>query len=139
MPSKSTVILTPMPTTDSTRSSLRTIYMRMWKSLEENYYENIDAFLEAHNISSYDMYLKILSSGITRPMVFLQRETYEKWVNPFNPFIFNLLRSNMDLQFITEEYSCAAYVVEYVNKTSRGISNLNKIFLKQWMNIQSST
>lgn len=33
-----------------------------------------------------------------------------------------LLRSNMDLQFIIEEYSCAAYVVEYVNKTNRGIA-----------------
>lgn len=32
----------------------------------------------------------------------------------------------MDIQFITEEYSCAAYVVEYVNKTNRGISNLQR-------------
>lgn len=28
------------------------------------------------------------------------------------------------MQFIIEEYSCAAYVVEYINKTNRGISNL---------------
>ncbi|XP_044588824.1 ATP-dependent DNA helicase PIF1-like [Cotesia glomerata] len=30
------------------------------------------------------------------------------------------------MQFIIEEYSCAAYVVEYVNKTNRGISNLQR-------------
>jgi len=32
----------------------------------------------------------------------------------------------MDIQLITEEYSCAQYVVDYVNKTNRGISNLQR-------------
>lgn len=34
----------------------------------------------------------------------------------------------MDFQFITEEYSCAQYVVDYViyDKTNRGISNLQQ-------------
>jgi hypothetical protein len=42
------------------------------------------------------------------------------------PLEANVLNSNMDLQFILEEYSCAVYVVEYVNKTNRGISNLHR-------------
>ncbi|XP_069968672.1 uncharacterized protein [Bactrocera oleae] len=32
----------------------------------------------------------------------------------------------MDFQFITEEYSCAQCVVDYVNKTNRGIRNLQQ-------------
>jgi hypothetical protein len=48
------------------------------------------------------------------------------WTNIFHPWIANVLNSNMDLQFILEEYSCAAYLVEYVNKTNRGISNLHR-------------
>lgn len=32
----------------------------------------------------------------------------------------------MDLQFILDEYSYAAYVVEYVNKSNRGMTNLNR-------------
>lgn len=32
----------------------------------------------------------------------------------------------MDFHFITEEYSCAQYVVDYINKTNRGISNLQQ-------------
>ena len=63
---------------------------------------------------------------VTRPRVFLKRLPAEKWHNPFNPFIFNILKSNTDIQFITEEYSCAAYVVEYVNKTNKRISNLQQ-------------
>lgn len=126
MPSKATKILIPMPLTDTRRSTLHKIYLRMWNALEENDYENMDTFLAAHNVQSEDTYLDILRAGITRPMVILKRETSEKWINPFNPFIFSVLRSNMDMQFITEEYSCAAYVVEYVNKTNRGISNLQQ-------------
>ncbi|GFW99687.1 helitron_like_N domain-containing protein [Trichonephila clavipes] len=38
----------------------------------------------------------------------------------------NIVQSNTDFQFITEEYSCAAYVVEYINKTNRGVSNLQR-------------
>ncbi|XP_065082636.1 uncharacterized protein LOC135705014 [Ochlerotatus camptorhynchus] len=36
----------------------------------------------------------------------------------------------MDLQFILDEYSCAAYVVEYVNKTNRGVSCLQRDLIK---------
>lgn len=32
----------------------------------------------------------------------------------------------MDFQMIQDEYACAAYVVEYVNKSNRGISNLQQ-------------
>ncbi|CAN7978248.1 unnamed protein product, partial [Ixodes persulcatus] len=32
----------------------------------------------------------------------------------------------MDLQIVLDTYACAAYVVEYVNKANRGMSNLNR-------------
>jgi hypothetical protein len=54
----------------------------------------------------------------------------ELWTNTFHPWIANVLSSNMDLQFILEEYSCTAYVVEYVKKTNRGIINLHREFIK---------
>ncbi|CAF4947110.1 unnamed protein product [Pieris macdunnoughi] len=83
-----------------------------------------------NNISSDDEYRNILRAGIKRPRVFIKREPSEKWHNPFNPFILNLVKSNLDIQFITEEYSCAQYVAEYVNKTNRGISNLQREIIK---------
>jgi hypothetical protein len=42
------------------------------------------------------------------------------WTNTFNPWIASFLNSNMDLQIILDEYSYAAYVVEYVNKFNKG-------------------
>lgn len=127
MPVRSTIILLPMSPTDSRRVTYATVYKRIWKAFEDtDYYSSIDDFLKENKITSYDMYLTILQAGINRPRVFLKREPSEKWINAFNPFILNILKSNMDLQFIIEEYSCATYVVEYVNKTNRGISNLQR-------------
>jgi len=36
----------------------------------------------------------------------------------------------MDIQFITDIYSCANYVSEYVNKSNRRISNLQREIIK---------
>ncbi len=48
------------------------------------------------------------------------------WKNNFHPWIVNKLNSNMDLQFVLDEYLCTAYVVEYINKTNRGKSSLHR-------------
>lgn len=45
--------------------------------------------------------------------------------NTFNPYLAGEIKSNIDIQFILDEYSCAQYVVEYVNKSARGMGNLN--------------
>lgn len=50
----------------------------------------------------------------------------ELWINQFNLWLAERTKSNMNAQIILEGYSCAAYVVEYVNKTNRGISNLHQ-------------
>lgn len=67
-----------------------------------------------------------MRAGITRPRIFYERKPNEKWHNTFDPFILNVLGSNIDFQIILEEYSCSTYVVEYVNKTNRGVSNLQR-------------
>ena len=68
----------------------------------------------------------MLRYGISKPKIFYKRHPSEKWHNTFNTFIFNVLKSNVDFQIITEEYSCAEYVVQYLNKTNRGLSNLQR-------------
>ncbi|GFR29603.1 ATP-dependent DNA helicase [Trichonephila clavata] len=98
--------------------------------LENNDYPDIGTFYEANKVNSDEEYLNILRAGITCPRVFLKREPSEKWHNAFNPVLFSLLQSNTDIHFITEEYSCAAYVVEYVNKANRVISNLQRQIIK---------
>lgn len=126
MPIRQTTILIPLDKENPELQRLKSRYKNIRQNLESNDYENIEHFYQDNCIISDDDYVNILRAGITRPRVFLKRRPSEKWHNCFNPFILNVVGSNMDFQFITEEYSCAQYVVDYINKTNRGISNLQQ-------------
>ena len=126
MPIKTTMILTPMKDTEDGFKEYKAKYNALRKNLENYEYVDFQTFYEDNNINSDQEYVNIIRAGINRPRVFPKRQPYEKWHNPFNRFILNIVKSNTDFQFITEEYSCATYVVEYVNKTNRGVSNLQR-------------
>lgn len=126
MPSRTTTILSPMQKEEPGFREYANYYKSIRLNLENQDYLDIGDFYEDNNIISDGHYNNILRAGINRPRVFLRRQPHEKWHYAFNPFIFNILKSNMDIQFITEEYSCAAYVAEYVNKTNRGVSHLQR-------------
>ncbi|XP_053596141.1 uncharacterized protein LOC103578666 [Microplitis demolitor] len=126
MPSRSTTILSPMQKDEPNFKEHAQRYKNVRINLENNDYSDIDSFYKNNNITCDEDYNNILRAGIKRPRVFVKRQPSEKWHNPFNPFVFNIVRSNMDIQFITEEYSCANYVAEYVNKTNRGVSHLQR-------------
>lgn len=126
MPIKTTMILTPMKDTEDGFEECKKKYKALRKKLENYEYDNFQTFYEDNNINSDEEYVNVIRAGIDRPKVFPKRQPHEKWHNPFNPFIMNIVQSNTDFQFIAEEYSCAAYVVEYINKTNRGVSNLQR-------------
>lgn len=126
MPARKTMILIPMQKHEEGFTNYSKKYQEIRINLENNDHLDIDDFCNKNNIKSDEEYVQILRAGIKRPKPFLKRLPSEKWYNQFNPFILNKVRSNTDFQFITEEYSCAQYVVEYVNKTNRGISHLQR-------------
>ncbi|CAH2083800.1 unnamed protein product [Euphydryas editha] len=106
-------------------------YQLLKTNLENFDYNNFEHYYTHNNIVSDEHYYNIIRAGIVRPKLLYRRTPSEKWHNTFNPFVFRCLQSNMDFQIIQDEYACAAYVVEYVNKHNRGISNLH------WMIIQT--
>lgn len=130
MPSRSTIILSPIQKEEDEFSGYFKHYKNIKSYLENTDYSDIDTFYFQNNVLSDDHYHHILRAGIKRSRVFLRRQPSEKWHNPFNPFILNIMKSNMDIQFITDIYSCANYVSEYVNKSNRGISNLQREIIK---------
>lgn len=129
MPSKNTIILTPLKdTTEAELKTSRERYQKIQENLENNEYNDFEDFYHKNDIQSDDQYNLILRAGIRRPRYFIKRLPSEKLISAFNPFIFSILTSNMDIQLILEEYSCANYVVEYINKTNRGFSDFSRKF-----------
>ncbi|GBN51490.1 hypothetical protein AVEN_267640-1 [Araneus ventricosus] len=80
-------------------------------------------FLQHLNMS-YDEYFLAIRSGINRPMVFLKRNVNDVLINGYNPKILSLMQSNMDIQFVLDEYAVVAYLVDYINKPGRGLSRV---------------
>lgn len=124
-PMEYTTILIPLTTDDKRRDALKMKFADMHRSLEFEDFKSLSEFFQRHRIHDYSHYLNIIRAGINRPKVFLRRTFAERWINPFNPWISKTMGANCDIQFILDEYSCGTYVVEYVNKTDRGISNLH--------------
>ena len=69
-------------------------------------------------------YLKIIQSSLQSLTIFLKHSPCDIRINAFNKEILELHHANMDLKFITESWSCAMYVLKYINKSKRGISRL---------------
>lgn len=128
-PMNQTRVLIPIAAGDGRLESLSRRVVQMREALETKAFDTLEAFLADTNCT-YDYYLDVIRASIRRPTVCLKRSMTQLWTNPFNPWIAKILRSNMDLQFVVEEFSCAAYVVEYVNKTNRGISSLHRELIK---------
>lgn len=80
-------------------------------------------FLASNEVTLQE-YLEIVRSKLQRPTLFLRRTPNEGFINPYNKEILQLHSANMDIQFILDTYSCASYVLNYINKARRGLSKL---------------
>nr|XP_029715674.1 uncharacterized protein LOC109405238 [Aedes albopictus] len=96
--------LIPLTADDSRRDQLRKRASEMRQILETKAFDTLEEFLDDCKCT-YEYYLDVLRSSIKRPTIFLKRVMNELWTNPFNPWIAQKLRSNMDLQFILDVYS----------------------------------
>ncbi|CAN7949023.1 unnamed protein product, partial [Ixodes hexagonus] len=112
------------------RQKLKQRYEMMHDALERGSFVSLEDFLTTFDVRSDAEYMDILRAGFTRPCVLHRRTPAQKMVNPFNPWIAKVLDSNMDLQVILDHYACATYVVDYVNKADRGMSNLHKAVMQ---------
>ncbi|XP_077536008.1 uncharacterized protein LOC144148333 [Haemaphysalis longicornis] len=135
IPSNDTTIVVPFPPTEDEaekahRQKLKQRYEEMHDALERGSFISLEEFLATFDVRSDAEYMDILRAGFTRPCVLHRRTPAQKMVNPFNPWTAKVLDSNMDLQVILDHYACATYVVDYVNKADRGMSNLHKAVMQ---------
>lgn len=125
-PLDQTQIFFPLKSTDIRRGDLRKQAINIRKNLETRKYSTLKEFFDDNNIGTFANYFNIIRSTLYRPTTIFKRSMDQCFTNQFHPFIAGIFNSNMDIQFILDEYSCAAYVVEYVNKSNRGLGDLRR-------------
>ncbi|KAL3182511.1 hypothetical protein MRX96_007194 [Rhipicephalus microplus] len=106
--------------------ALKKKYDEMHTDLKSGDFEDLASFLRAFGLHFEKEYMDVLRAGLSRPCVLHRRTPAEMFVKAFNAWIGRVLDSNMDMQIILDHYACASYVVDYVNKSDRGMSNLKR-------------
>lgn len=105
--------------------------------------ENCDLTFEQFLTSlklSYDKYILAIRSSIKsgQKKVFLRRALSEIRVNNYNETLLKCWEANMDIQYILDPYACAAYIVSYISKGQRGMSNLLSTACRESKNASSN-
>jgi len=99
------------------------------KNLLHDVYNNnklnlmFDSFLQILEID-YQTYLNAIRVGLKQPKVLLKRDLKSIRLNAYNPDIMRLHRANMDIQYILNGYAISRYILDYINKSQRGMSLL---------------
>lgn len=122
-----TKILEPLPVDMEDKE--KQLHKQKWKEIQielgkpEVCELTFQVFLNHLDIS-YDDYELAIRSTLAGPKVFIKRDPCNVRVNAYNPPVLQAWQANTDIQFITNAYACAMYVVNYVSKGQRGVSEL---------------
>lgn len=69
-------------------------------------------------------YMLAVRSCLKTPTIFLKRTPNELRINNYNRACLSAWRANMDIQFVLDVYACAMYIVSYISKAQKGMSEL---------------
>ena len=121
----------PMPTTTIIRpyaGENRSLYEGHYKTIQDhlNKLENdvtFEEFLDIVALSEAD-YMMAIQTSVNTEKIFLRRKPIESRINPYMRDLLGVWKANHDVQFVLDAYACAMYIVSYINKSTKGMSNL---------------
>ena len=129
-PMRQTQILLPLDS-DMPQNEVK-MHKDRWKSIKKHLSDIKDD--QDTNISfgqllldlnvTEESYLLAVRSSLNAPSVFLKRNPNELHTKNYNPACLNAWRANMDIQYVLNVYACAVYIVNYISKAQKGMSEL---------------
>jgi hypothetical protein len=127
-PMTSTQILYPLDE-DTPQTAVKTS-KELWKNinnklndLKEGKDITFDQLLKEFDVSERQ-YIFAIRSSLNCPTIFLKRCPNELRINNYNPTCLLSWRANMDIQYVLDVYACAVYIVSYISKAQKGMSEL---------------
>ena len=127
-PMRQTMILYPL-NQDMPQSEIK-VHKTTWKSIKKY----LDDMREGEDISfdqllfnlnvTEESYLLAVCSSLHVATIFLKRNPNELTINNYNPACLSAWRANMDIQYVLDVNACAVYVVNYISKGQKGMSEL---------------
>jgi hypothetical protein len=137
IPMEETRILQPFPSdyiySDGEQDEYRAIIKKLNQLLSDdlNAIGTFDEMLVKLNCDK-EKYIKAVQSQLKATKILIKRAPKDARVNPYAAKILMLMQSNIDVQFVLDPYACIGYIVEYINKPSRGISRLLRACVEEF-------
>ncbi|KAK3921374.1 ATP-dependent DNA helicase [Frankliniella fusca] len=134
LPMKNTKILEPL-SEDLSRNE-KNYYNKLLEKIrstlnsEEVMSMDFDEFLKTIDLEEKE-YIQVLRSSLKNPQIFIRRDPKDILISPFSPKLISLMRSNQNIQFVLDAFGAACYVIDYINKTDKGMSNLMRDILQE--------
>ena len=122
--SSKTVVLDPL---EEDKNKYQKKYNELHKTMngeKDGYDLTYEEFLQSVANMTESEYIKCVRSSLAAPRVFLQRKPSEIRVNMYNRNVLKARKANIDIQFVFDPYACAVYIVSYISKSQKGMSNL---------------
>jgi hypothetical protein len=125
-PMPCTVVLEPLGQRDDIQIHQKN-YVKVAEFLDSVHRKGINMsfvqFLEQISLT-YEEYILSIRSSIQSSKVFVKRQVSEVRINSYNSTLLRSWEANMDIQYILNPYACVSYIVSYISKGQRGLSNL---------------
>ena len=127
----STMILKPLDLSDLDEKEIEHLKANLLKitnlltnmKLGSDINFGFDEFLRKLHLT-VDSYILSICYSLKRETLFLKRSPSEIRINMYNVNLLKAWRANLDIQYVLDPYSCAAYILSYITKGQRGMSRL---------------
>ena len=125
-PMRATTILYPIDVEEEEQTQLKQLkdakkQLNDRKEGEDITFEQLLLNLNA----SEETHLLAIRSTFISTTLFLKRQPNELRINNnYNGSCLSAWRANMDIQFVVDVYACAMYIVSYISKAQKGISEI---------------
>ncbi|XP_065942484.1 uncharacterized protein [Magallana gigas] len=98
---------------------------RIWNYIKENDSKEMVAEELFHTLGITQEQFEEANNSLTRSTcVVLKRNPKESWINQYNAQLLSCWNANMDIQYITDAYACVVYIVSYISKAEREMSQI---------------
>ena len=123
------------PLDNDTSQAVAKSSKELWNSLKNK----LNDFKEGKDITfdellleldvSERQYILAIQSSLKSPTIFLKRSPNELRISNYNRKCLRAWRANMDIQYVLDVYACAMYIVSYISKAQKGMSELLFVFV----------
>ena len=102
-----------------------TILKQVYDCMAEHEDLTFDDLLHQAEVAK-NAYLTALHESTSSPTVIPAREPSDCFINNYSPDLLGIWQANMDIQYVTDPFACAMYILSYITKGEKQMGELLK-------------